>query len=987
MSLRRGLTVAVMGVVLSMAATAIAQERPTLDIEPKNGTPGTIIELSGEGYSEEFGEITVEWEFENDPVQPMEASVEIENETLFGQAVIPEDASAGTGTVIVCHPNSDDVDPRSCATEQFSVTPLITVTPDSGTPGAAFELASTSFRKDNPSQWEVRWSDGAVVGSAVVDTEGMLAGSGTVPRDAPEGTAPIEVCGIETGDDDVGVPCHPVSPPFEVRYPDVTANPTELSPGEPFEVTGEEWCCSGERGEVFDEDTEEVWGEVFVDSNRILSGTVLVPENTEPGGRPLQVCVGGLCRRLSIGVSPPPTTTTVPPGVCGGSVAVDPTSGHPGSSMRVTMTGAEASPEGCLVTLELDGRQIGGLALIPGRESTIEAVVPGDMVPGGAELVAMDAGDGRVLDSTFFIVMGQPTADGFPWIWVAVAAVGLVMVLGLVRALTGGTRPIPEPQPEQIESKASLPVVPARWLEARLYARSSAETPVAYFRAGASHRVEVSVGAADLDREEVVLQRLRVVLTEPRLLEAPQTAEVMISDSGPSSPASLTLEVPEDVASVDARLLLVDGDRVVHTARLPQRVGSPPAGQPINVAEVETVTRAVTAPPSGRVAAAFVVDGGRFPTVTQIPASQQSRLIRLPDTGADAVERIRHRLGEIVEAPEDFAGLERDSTRKLLIYLANQGRLLRSALVADFLGEALAVSPSLQVVSVAPDAYLPLELVYDHPAPREDAAVCPYAGDTLRSLDALAPCSGPHDETVVCPVGFWGTSKVIERHAFQSRDDLPDGFLVTAQPISGRDRIELNGGVLVGPSNRVDAYDPNTIARLRDRVEGATARGTLVESWATWDQEVAANRPAILVLLPHTVYSDELELPGLEIGLSDRRWASAIADGMMVPPNPAIVLLLGCETAVAGVVSYERFPGNLRRAGASIVIATLTDVLGRHAAPLAERLVTLIMANPGRPVRLGEVMVRLRRQLLAEGLPVVLTLAVFGDGDWLVGGS
>jgi hypothetical protein len=140
-------------------------------------------------------------------------------------------------------------------------------------------------------------------------------------------------------------------------------------------------------------------------------------------------------------------------------------------------------------------------------------------------------------------------------------------------------------------------------------------------------------------------------------------------------------------------------------------------------------------------------------------------------------------------------------------------------------------------------------------------------------------------------------------------------------------------------------------------------------------------------MLPHTVHSDDFDTYGLEIGVADRRWAAQI-DDRMIPDRPVIVALLGGETAVAGALSYERFPGLLRRAGAEIVIATLTEVLGRQAAPLAERLVTLLYERcANQPGRFGEVMLQLRRQLLAEGLPMVLALAVFGDADWVVGGQ
>jgi hypothetical protein len=367
-------------------------------------------------------------------------------------------------------------------------------------------------------------------------------------------------------------------------------------------------------------------------------------------------------------------------------------------------------------------------------------------------------------------------------------------------------------------------------------------------------------------------------------------------------------------------------------------------------------------------------------------ASEPAALIRLADTGAEAVERIRHRLADIVESPDDFSSLDSEETRSLLIFLANHGLLLRNAIVTDFLGEDLAASKSIQLASMVPDAYLPVEFAYDFPAPDTSARLCIRAGDTLRSVDPLAPCPGMHDEMVVCPLGFWGLTKVIERYTFQKRDDLSDGFLARAQPVGERNRITWNGGVLVASSQRIDAHDHETSARLRAGLEARVHPAYFVETWAAWDERVSRSQPSILLMLPHTIYSDELGLPGLEIGQSDRRLVSAFHNKTMIPETPVVAMLLGCETAVAGAVSYERFPANLRTAGAEIIVTTLTEVLGRQAAPLAERMVTLMLEGTNQPARFGETMVRLRRQLLAEGLPMVLAIAVYGDADWLVGG-
>jgi hypothetical protein len=42
----------------------------------------------------------------------------------------------------------------------------------------------------------------------------------------------------------------------------------------------------------------------------------------------------------------------------------------------------------------------------------------------------------------------------------------------------------------------------------------------------------------------------------------------------------------------------------------------------------------------------------------------------------------------------------------------------------------------------------------------------------------------------------------------------------------------------------------------------------------------------------------------------------------------------------------------------------------------------LYTACGDQPVGVGDVMVRLRRRMLARGIPAVFALAVFGDADW-----
>lgn len=71
------------------------------------------------------------------------------------------------------------------------------------------------------------------------------------------------------------------------------------------------------------------------------------------------------------------------------------------------------------------------------------------------------------------------------------------------------------------------------------------------------------------------------------------------------------------------------------------------------------------------------------------------------------------------------------------------------------------------------------------------------------------------------------------------------------------------------------------------------------------DREGAHERPALLVLLPHTIYNKEFDAPGLEIGTDDQYLSEHINQKFLPPENrPVIVALLGYETARTGSVSF-----------------------------------------------------------------------------------
>ncbi|MCK7578030.1 MAG: hypothetical protein MZV65_21280 [Chromatiales bacterium] len=98
----------------------------------------------------------------------------------------------------------------------------------------------------------------------------------------------------------------------------------------------------------------------------------------------------------------------------------------------------------------------------------------------------------------------------------------------------------------------------------------------------------------------------------------------------------------------------------------------------------------------------------------------------------------------------------------------------------------------------------------------------------------------------------------------------------------------------------------------------------------------------------------------------------------------AVVLLIGCETALAGI-SYQNFAVRFHWEGAVVVVSTIAKILGRQGAPLA--------AESCRRARSGDRAQAVRRSSPertlppdAQGTPMVLALTALGDADWDVVG-
>jgi hypothetical protein len=104
--------------------------------------------------------------------------------------------------------------------------------------------------------------------------------------------------------------------------------------------------------------------------------------------------------------------------------------------------------------------------------------------------------------------------------------------------------------------------------------------------------------------------------------------------------------------------------------------------------------------------------------------------------------------------------------------------------------------------------------------------------------------------------------------------------------------------------------------------------------------------------------------------------------------DASIAIAIGCNSAI-GTISLLGLPSAMMRNGVRVVVAALTDVLGRFSNEAAKLLATAIRdaSRLPTPVTIGEFVNDVRRQLLAKNIALGLVLVAFGDADLALGGN
>lgn len=493
------------------------------------------------------------------------------------------------------------------------------------------------------------------------------------------------------------------------------------------------------------------------------------------------------------------------------------------------------------------------------------------------------------------------------------------------------------------------------------------------------------------DRKE---WRLTVVLTEPNHLKEALRKSIKLPRYGPSTECEFRVQ-PGEHAIFEGRITVLHRGRILQTAVLKGRVVVNRRDIPAN-ANIEFFDKVAVRTQIGDLEERRQFD---LAFVFNHTTDHRHRLTAISEdhawvTDLKAFDKItlsiNSKLSRVAKVVKEYSGgLDSKNNQALLVELARIGRLLYRNIVTEQLQAptnrlGIAAKEYIQIVSTRSDALIPLEFIYDCETPKKNATLCPSWQEALSEGTCKTDCRVDNSKKV-CPLGFWGISKVIERHAMtpELARDGRDMFL-QSEPTRDRDTLGLSGTAVVAASKRVTAAEIKPVlTACKDRLGAAPQKA---KDWEQWADLVAKFNPHVLLALPHTDGEGEnasMEIGGVAIESIDITEAYVRRAGSDSYP---LVALLGCDTT-GTALEYGSHVACLRWCGASVVVGTIATVFGKHAAKVATMLIRGLRSGNGQPDRLGEVIRSIKRKGLLQGMLMPLCIVAFGDADWKLDGK
>lgn len=348
---------------------------------------------------------------------------------------------------------------------------------------------------------------------------------------------------------------------------------------------------------------------------------------------------------------------------------------------------------------------------------------------------------------------------------------------------------------------------------------------------------------------------------------------------------------------------------------------------------------------------------------------------------------VRRRAATAEPGGEPVLDVDDAEVRALLRDMARHGAALYNQLAAQGFQDP---GERIQLLNRTPDAYVPLEFVYDRGYPADDATLCTGWRAALQSdartceVCSQVPLSADERNwvPVICPLGFWSLQKIIER---LDPGEEEGGGTQPAAPRPERRRLPVMDALVFASSHNVPEDERQaTWAALQQTFQSPA----LANDWEEWKTAVKRDLPLLLVL-PH--HDAKAALDYLQIGddslppqrgqLNRGQLTTLYVNPNGIQPGP-VLLLLGCRTAAQTEVGYVNLARYFQQLNASIVLGTLAQILGRHAAPIARELVGQLVAVEDPQADFGTIMRRVRRRMLARGYLMALCLVALGDAEW-----
>lgn len=531
----------------------------------------------------------------------------------------------------------------------------------------------------------------------------------------------------------------------------------------------------------------------------------------------------------------------------------------------------------------------------------------------------------------------------------------------------------------------------ARYLQAQIQSLANPAKPrrvTGSLRPGGSYTAAIQVGLPDPKWTRVSRpiplppepegHRLTVIFEEPRVSPKPQVQVLWLPPTGSSEPAYFSFRAPED-GEIAARVTVLHANRVLQTGLLHAPVGD---GRWTFELDAMPRIRLEGLAHRSRFDAALIVSQNGRTTA----AAQDNVVVLAFDDGAirELTEFLNDQISAISDDPERYEGLESPGSVELLRSLARMGATVHDQLCKHTALVELADARRIHITSAKAGSFLPAELLYRFETPSPTAGLCPHALAALESGDCAADCPSDRRQTV-CPLGFWGLSKVIERHAHEREDQrqVTRDFELRPEPVRRRSLLPLAGSALLAASGKAAIVKKDAVTELLKKLQDR-GPAALATTWAEWEKHIDSDQPRLLVLLPHHERAGN-GFEVLEIGEDSRLETVDILDGMVRRkdgPHP-VVLLMGCETNLARI-SFANPASLFRDHGAAVVVSTIATILGRHASPATAVLVELLDQMADGKSTFGDVMLRLRQKLVAQSTPMALGLTSYGDADWIL---